>query len=96
MQEAPVDKLPVDKLIDELKRKVLDILNIQDIGLSDIDTNSPLVGSNLGIDSIDILELVTVIEHDYGVKIDNKELGEKVFASFASLAQYIADNRTLI
>lgn len=96
MQEAPVEKLQIDKLIDELKRKVLDILNIQDIGLSDIDTHSPLVGSNLGIDSIDILELVTVIEHDYGVKIDNKELGEKVFASFASLAQYIADNRTLI
>ena len=96
MEELPIEKLPVEKLIDELKKKVLDILNIQDIRLSDIDNNSPLVGSNLGIDSIDILELVTVIEHDYGVKIDNKELGEKIFASFASLAQYISDNRTLI
>jgi acyl carrier protein len=96
MEELQVEKLPVEKLIDELKKKVLDILNIQDVSLNDIDNDAPLVGSELGIDSIDILELVTVIEKDYGVKIDNKELGQKVFASFTSLAQYISDNRTLI
>ncbi|MCL4477479.1 MAG: phosphopantetheine-binding protein [Deltaproteobacteria bacterium] len=96
MEELSNEKILIGKLIDELKRKVLDILNIQDISLSDIDNNAPLVGNELGIDSIDILELVTVIEKDYGVRIDNKELGQKVFASFASLAQYIYDNRTLI
>ncbi len=96
MEELSNEKISIGKLIDELKRKVLDILNIQDISLSDIDNNAPLVGNELGIDSIDILELVTVIEKDYGVRIDNKELGQKVFASFASLAQYIYDNRTLI
>ncbi len=96
MEELSNEKIAIGKLIDELKRKVLDLLNIQDISMSDIDNNAPLVGNELGIDSIDILELVTVIEKDYGVKIDNKELGQKVFASFASLAQYIYDNRTLI
>lgn len=96
VKKMPIEKLPVEKLIDELKTKVLDILNIQDVRLNDIDNDAPLVGSELGIDSIDILELVTVIEKDYGVKIDNKELGQKVFASFTSLAQYISDNRTLI
>lgn len=89
-----MDEFQVEKLIDELKAKVLDILNIQDVRLSDIDNNAPMVGNELGIDSIDILELVVVIEQDYGVGIDNKELGQKVFASFASLAQYISDNRT--
>lgn len=87
-------KPQIAKLIEELKKKVLVILNIHDVSLNDIDNDAPLVGSELGIDSIDILELVTVIEKDYGVKIDNKELGEKVFSSFTSLAQYIADNRT--
>lgn len=96
VEKLPIEKLPIEKLIGELKKKVLDILNIQDVPLSDIDNDAPLVGSELGIDSIDILELVTVIEKDYGVRIDNKELGQKVFASFASLAQYIYDNRTLI
>ena len=95
-EKMPIKALPIKALIDELKKKVLDILNIQDVRLSDIDNNAPLVGSELGIDSIDILELVTVIEKDYGVRIDNKELGQKVFTSFTSLAQYISDNRTLI
>ncbi len=92
--KASIGSSPIEKLIDELKKKVLDILNIQDVSLSDIDSNAPMVGNELGIDSIDILELVTVIEQDYGVRIDNKELGRKVFASFTSLAQYIADHRT--
>ncbi len=84
----------MDKLIDELKRKVLEILNIQDVAPKDIDNDAPLVGSDLGIDSIDILELVTIIEQDYGVRIDSKELGRKVFASFNALAKYISENRT--
>ncbi|MCL4468814.1 MAG: phosphopantetheine-binding protein [Deltaproteobacteria bacterium] len=95
-EKLQIEKLPVEKLIEELKKKVLDLLNIQDVRPETIDNNAPLVGNELGMDSIDILELVTVIEKDYGVRIDNKELGEKVFASFASLAHYIHDNSTLV
>ena len=95
-EKQPIEKLPVEKLIEELKKKVLDLLNIQDVRPETIDINAPLVGNELGMDSIDILELVTVIEKDYGVRIDNKELGEKVFSSFASLAHYIHDNSTFV
>lgn len=49
----------------------------------DIKDDDPLVGGETGIDSIDVLELVMMIEKDYGVKIDSKELGAKVFASVA-------------
>ena len=94
MRREKDDGKSMDELINELKRKVLDILNIQDVAPNDIDNNAPLVGSELGIDSIDILELVIVIEQDYGVRIDSKELGQKVFASFNTLAKYISDNRT--
>ncbi len=95
-ETLPADKVSVEKLIDDLKKKVLDLLNIRDIRPEEIDNDAPLVGNELGMDSIDILELVTVIEKDYGVKIDNKELGEKVFASFNALARYLHDNSTLV
>jgi acyl carrier protein len=68
-------------------------LYLEDITPEEIDEKAPLVGGDLGIDSIDILELVMMVEQDYGVVIDNKEVGEKVFASVAALAEYIRDNR---
>jgi acyl carrier protein len=50
------------------------------------------VGGELGLDSIDVLELVIMIEKDYSVKIDNRELGAKVFANLRALAGYIQEN----
>ena len=83
----------MQQLIDELKTKIVDTLYLEDITPAEIDEKAPLVGGDLGIDSIDILELVMMVEQDYGVVIDNKEVGEKVFASVAALAEYIRDNR---
>ncbi len=82
----------MEKLIDELKVKIVDILNLVDVGPEDIVTDDPLVGSDLGIDSIDILEMVIMIEKDYDVVIDNKELGEKVFQTLRTVAEHILDN----
>ncbi len=80
-------------LIDELKVKIIDTLDLVDVTPDDFEDDVPFVGGDLGIDSIDVLELVMMIEQDYSVKIDNKEVGEKVFASLKTLAQYIQDNR---
>ncbi len=77
------------KLIDELKVKIIDTLNLPDVTPDDIDADARLVGGDLGIDSIDVLELVMMIEQYYSVRIDNKELGAKVFASLKTLAAYI-------
>jgi acyl carrier protein len=79
-------------LADQLKYKVVETLNLIDINGDDIDVNEQLIGGKLGIDSIDILELVMMIEKDYGVKIDSKELGTKVFASLNALAEHISQN----
>lgn len=84
----------MDALIRELKIKIIETLSLLDTKPEDIDTEAPLVGAETGLDSIDVLELVMMIEKDYGVKIDNKELGEKVFASVHTLACYIHENRT--
>ena len=82
----------VEQLIDELKNKIIETLNFEDVTAEDIVPDDRLAGGDLGIDSIDVLELVMMIDKDYGVKIDNKELGEKVFATLTSLADFIYNN----
>lgn len=84
----------MSQLIEELKIKIIDILNLQDVEPSNFDEKAQLVGGDLGIDSIDVLEMVVMVEKDYGVVINSQEVGEKVFSSLASLAEYIDKHRT--
>jgi len=81
----------MQKLIDELKHKMIETLNLTDVTADQIDEHAPLVGGELGIDSIDVLEMVMMIEKDYQVVIDSKDLGEKVFASLSALARYLVE-----
>jgi acyl carrier protein len=82
----------MEELIRELKVKIIALLNLPDLAPEDMDTDGQLVGSELGIDSIDVLEMVIMIEKDYGIKIDNREIGVKVFATLRTLAEYIHEN----
>ena len=82
----------MNELIDELKVKLIDLLNLTDVTPEDFDANAQLVGGELGIDSIDVLEMVVMVEKDYGVVINSQEVGQKVFASLASLAAYITEH----
>lgn len=83
----------MDILVNELKAKIVETLNLIDVTPDEIDPAEPLVGGTLGIDSIDVLELVMMIEKDYAVKIDNKEVGAQVFASVNAMAGYISEHR---
>jgi acyl carrier protein len=83
----------IEALISELKVKIIATLGLIDVGPEDIKDDARLVGGDMGIDSIDVLELVMMIEKDYGVKIENKELGVKVFASVRALATHIANRK---
>ena len=82
----------MEKLIKDLQIKIVQVLNLMDVQPDDIKADDQLVGGDLGIDSIDVLEMVIMIEKDYGVKIDNRELGVKVFATLRTLAEYIHEN----
>lgn len=82
----------MEELIRELKVKIIQTLNLRDVAPEDIDTDAQLVGGPLGIDSIDVLELVMMIEKDYAVRIDSKELGARVFADVRSLACHIHED----
>ena len=83
----------MNDLTAELKKKIIKALDLEDIKPEDIGDDDQLIGGELGLDSIDALELVMMIESEYSVKIDNKELGEKVFASVKALADYIKEKR---
>jgi acyl carrier protein len=82
----------MNKLIEELKVKLIDLLNLTDIIPEEFDENARLVGGELGIDSIDVLEMVVMVEKDYRVVINSQEVGEKVFSSLAALAAYIKEH----
>lgn len=84
----------MEELIEALRVKIVEILNLPDVAPEDIPVDAQLVGGELGIDSIDVLELVIMLNKDYGVVIDNKELGAKVFASLGSLAAYVLEKST--
>jgi acyl carrier protein len=80
------------KLLEELNVKIIEVLNLMHVKPDDIDPDEQLVGGRLGIDSIDVLELVIMMEKDYKLTIDNKELGAQVFGSLRTMAGYISEN----
>jgi acyl carrier protein len=83
----------LEELIGGLKINIIQTLGLIDVKPEDIKDDAPLVGGDMGIDSIDVLELVMMIEKDYGVKIESKELGVKVFVSVRALATHIFNNQ---
>ncbi len=82
----------MEQLIEELKKKIVAILDLANLPSTQLEVDGPLVGGALGLDSIDVLEMVIMVEKDYGLRIDNRDLGEKVFASLRTLAAYIFEN----
>jgi len=85
-------QVSLNDLQKELKEKIIEVLNLVDVSPADFKAEDQLVGGDLGIDSIDVLEMVMMIEKEYGLTIDNKELGERVFATLKTLATYILEN----
>jgi len=74
------EKIEMEQLVEKLKNKIVDVLDLVDVRPEDIDPDSPLVGGDLEIDSIDVLELVMMIEKDYGIRIDTRAIGAEVFS----------------
>jgi acyl carrier protein len=81
------------ELLEELKEKIVTELELTDIRPQDIKDDEAFFQGGLGLASIDLLFLVAVLDNDYGVLIDNKELGEKVFINLTTLAEYITQHR---
>lgn len=78
----------------KLKKEIIEALNLEDVHPEDIDDNAPLFGDGLGLDSIDALELIVLMEKNYGIKLKDPKEGKSVFQSIAVMAQYIEQHRT--
>lgn len=80
-------------LILQLKNQIIEVLNLEDMAPEDIDAEAPLFGEGLGLDSIDALELIVLLEREYGIKLSNPTEGKQIFKSISSIADYVSKNR---
>jgi len=84
----------MENLILKLKEEIIEVLNLEDVKPADIDENAALFGEGLGLDSIDALELIVLMERNYGIKLQDPAQGKEIFKSVKVLAEYIEANRT--
>lgn len=84
----------MDALILKLKEEIIEVLNLEDVKPEDIDNDAPLFGEGLGLDSVDALELIVLLEKNYGIKLDNPDLYKEIFKSVSIMAAYVAEHRT--
>jgi acyl carrier protein len=82
----------MEQLIAKLKQEIIEALNLTDMKPDDINENEPLFGEGLGLDSIDALELIVLLEKKYGLKLATAEEGKKVLRSVRSMAEFIRAN----
>lgn len=83
----------MEELILKLKKQIIETLNLDDMKPEDINENEPLFGDGLGLDSIDALELIVLMEKNYGIKLRDASEGKKIFVSVKVMADYIQANR---
>lgn len=84
----------MDPFVAELKTRIVETLKLQDVRPEQIDENAPLFGAGLGLDSIDALELVVMLEKHYGIVVKDIEEGRPAFASVRTLADFIRAKQT--
>ncbi|HSO71785.1 MAG TPA: phosphopantetheine-binding protein [Thermodesulfobacteriota bacterium] len=84
------------RLMDFLRRMIIESLKLEDLDPAEIQENEPLFGEGLGLDSLDALELVVAIEKHFGVVIENEDQGKEAFVSLRALARYIQREACLL
>lgn len=83
----------MEELILEFKKHLIEELNLEDLSPEDIDNDAPLFGEGLGLDSIDALEILLILERKYGIKLRNSADAKAIFKSVRTIAEYIRGNR---
>ncbi len=83
----------MEELVEELKKEIIDVLNLEEVTPDDIDPAAPLFGEGLGLDSIDALELIVLLEKKYGIRLATPSDGKAIFKSVNTIAEYVQKNR---
>jgi acyl carrier protein len=84
----------MNELILELKDEIIKALNLEGLQPEDISDDGELFGDGLGLDSIDALELIVLLEKNYGIKLKDPAQGKEIFKSVRTMAEYVQANRT--
>ena len=84
----------MNELTTQLKQQIIEALNLEGMQPDDIANDAPLFGEGLGLDSIDALELIVLLEKDYRIKVKNPAEGKEIFQSIGTMATYIEQHRT--
>ncbi len=83
----------MEQLMANLKRQIIEALNLKHLKPEDIGDDQPLFVEGLGLDSIDALELIVLLQQHYGIKLANPQEGPKIFKSVKTIAEYIQANK---
>jgi len=79
----------MEQLINKLKLQIIEQLNLAEVKPEDIDPDAPLFGAGLGLDSIDALELIVLLEKEYNLKLEKPSDGKLIFHSVRSMAEFV-------
>jgi acyl carrier protein len=84
----------MDELIKQLKEQIIDVLNLEEMTPDVIDDQASLFGEDgIGLDSIDALELIVLLEKEYGIRLANPSEGKAIFKNVATIADFVSKNR---
>jgi len=83
----------MDELIEKLKTELIEQLNLEDMEPDEIDADAALFGDGMGLDSIDALEIIVLLEKEYDIKINDPREGKDIMYSVNSLAKFIKSNK---
>ena len=82
-----------EKLMEDLKKQIVEQFNLKKLKPEDIGNDEPLFVEGVGLDSIDALELIVLLQQEYKLKLANAEDGPKVFRSVSTMADYIIQHQ---
>jgi len=82
------------ELKQQLKKQIVEFLNLLSVDPNDIKDDEPLFGEGLGLDSIDSIELIVLLNREYGIVIEDPKEGRKVLVDINTMADYIEKHRT--
>ncbi|MBQ0030641.1 MAG: acyl carrier protein [Bacteroidales bacterium] len=83
-----------EELIEQLKSQIIEAVDLTDVKPADIDPDAPLFVEGLGLDSIDAIELVLLLQKHYGIKLEDPRKRREVLTSVRAMAKFIQDNQS--
>ena len=86
--------MEIQELKQQLKKQIIEFLNLTPLTPEEINDDTPLFGEGLGLDSIDSLELIVLLKREYGVVIQDPKEGRKILVNVSTIANYITEHRT--